>query len=49
MRGSHKMATDKVLITIKGGRVKKGKKNRGWKEGKDIAVTERFLVATQTW
>jgi hypothetical protein len=21
----------------------------GWKEGKDIAVTERFLVATQTW
>jgi hypothetical protein len=61
MKGSHKMATKRILVTIKGGKVKKGKNNGGWGGGErhcgdqnlfghhTSMATERFLVATWAW
>jgi hypothetical protein len=51
MKGSHKMAIEKVLATIKGRKVKKGKKwgVGGWGEGKHIMATKRFFITTCTW
>jgi hypothetical protein len=48
IRGSHKMVTKKVLVTIRGGGSKEGK-NGGWGEGKDIVVIQRFLITTWAW
>jgi hypothetical protein len=45
MRESHKMAIEKVLVTLKG-ESKKGKKTQGWGEGKYILVIERFSLTT---
>jgi hypothetical protein len=42
------MATERVLVTIRGEGMKKGKK-WGVGGGKNIVVIERFLVATQMW
>jgi hypothetical protein len=43
------MATESISVAIKGGKMKKGKKQRGWGEGKDIVVTTRFSIATRLW
>jgi hypothetical protein len=42
------MAIERVLVTIKGEGMKKGKK-QGVEGGEDIVVIERFLIATQMW
>jgi hypothetical protein len=46
MKGSHKMATERVLVAIKGRESEEGRKNGGWGEGKNIVVIERFSVTT---
>jgi hypothetical protein len=46
MRGSHKMATKRVSVAIKGRESEERRKNEGWWEGRDIVVIKRFSITT---
>jgi hypothetical protein len=48
MRGSHKIVIERVSVPSRW-ESKKGKKNEGWGEGKDIMAIERFSVAMRLW
>jgi hypothetical protein len=45
MKGSHNMAIERVLVTIRGG-TKEGTKRGEWK---NIVAIERFSIAIQAW
>jgi hypothetical protein len=47
MKGSHKMATERISVAIKGRESEKGRKNERWGEGKDIVVIKRFSITTR--